>query len=241
MELSISSSSRSILREQALAAWRFKPSDTAKDQDADAAWIFEASQRDTELVIRALERELNSRPDEGILIGTLNNNIAGSSRSEVASSSTSSCDPGSPSRAAVEAKASESVEVLHSMAGQSETPGTRNRLAEALLTPCNNQRSVPVRNNFIRKSRSRSGKGAAITIMRENPTASRGIFEQMTGFHLENTSAATPSMLKAEPTRPETVPCRLNPLSKRPGYRKHNGPAKNSQNPSCGKGFLRPL
>jgi hypothetical protein len=67
---------RSVLREEALAAWRFQPSDTTKDLPARhgnrnedlpglPAWISQASRRDTEIITTALMRELNSRPDEG--------------------------------------------------------------------------------------------------------------------------------------------------------------------------------
>jgi hypothetical protein len=164
LKLSMPSRSRSVLREQALAAWSFQPSGTAKDHDAEIAWIFQASQRDMEIVIRALVRELNSRPEEEVIIGTSNEKITGSSTSEVASSSMSSCDPGSPFQAAVEAKASASVEVSDSMESQSETPGTRSPSAEALSRSCNNQRSIPVMNNFIGKRQLRRGNRAPPTL-----------------------------------------------------------------------------
>jgi hypothetical protein len=156
---------RSILREEALAAWRFQPSGMAKDLPARhgnrnedlpglPVWIFQASQRDMEIVTRALVRELNSKPDEGAFTGPFT--------SEVPSSSTSSCDPGSPSHTAVEAKASASVEVSDSMAAQFEGPGTRT---EALSRSFNNQRSIPALNNFIGKRRSRRGNRAPITLV----------------------------------------------------------------------------
>ena len=105
LELSMQySSTRNVLREEALAAWRFQPSDRVKDHDAQAAWIFQASTRDMEIVTRALVTELNSRPDGGVIFGTSNEKNAGPCTSETASSSISSCDPGSPSQHAVEAK-----------------------------------------------------------------------------------------------------------------------------------------
>ena len=153
-----SSSSRSVLREQALAAWRFQPFDTTKDQDAHAAWIFKASQRDMEIVTRALVTELNSRPAEEVIITTSNEKNAGPSTSEIPSSSISSCDPGSPSETAVEAKAKAcaSVEDSDSKAGLSEAPETRILHAEALSRSCKNQRSIPAMKNFSSKKRSRN-------------------------------------------------------------------------------------
>ena len=96
LELSMQySSTRNVLREEALAAWRFQPSDRVKDHDAQAAWIFQASKRDMEIVTRALVTELNSRPDhEGVIITSSNEKSARPSTSEVPSSSISSCDPG---------------------------------------------------------------------------------------------------------------------------------------------------
>lgn len=205
MKLSMPFRSRSILREEALAAWRFKPSDTAKDQDSDAARIFEASQRDMEMVIRALERELNSRPVESIIIGTSKEKIAGSSTGEVPSSSASSCDPGSPSESDVEAKASVKLRVSDPMVGQSESPGTRTRHAGALSRSCNNQRSIAVVNNSIGKRASRRRNKAPTTIMRADPSDFQAMVQQMTGLPLESSSKAAPSFFKPEAKRPEAA------------------------------------
>jgi hypothetical protein len=193
------------LREEALDAWHFQPSVTAKDKDTDAAWIFQASQRDMEIVTRALERELNSRPDEGVIIRNSNEKIAVTSMSEVVSSSMSSCDAGSPSQAAVEAKASAIVEVSDSMDGQFEAPGTRTPPAESLSRSCNNQRSIPAMNNFIGKRRSRRGNRAPLTIMKADPADFQAMVQQMTGFPLENSSKAPPSLLKPQPKRPSRI------------------------------------
>jgi len=203
LKLSMPSRSRSALKEQALAAWRFQPSDTAaKDQEADAPWIFQASQRDMEIVTRALERELNSRADEGVIVRT-SEKITGTFTSEVASSSMSSCDPGSPSQVAVEAKAS--LEVSDPKAGQYEAPGTRTPPAESLSRSCNNQRSIPAMNNFIGKRRSRRGNRAPLTIMKADPADFQAMVQQMTGFPLENSSKAPPSLLKPQPKRPSRI------------------------------------
>ena len=80
-----------------------------------------------EIVTRALVTELNSRPDhEGVIITSSNEKSARPSTSEVPPSSISSCDPGSPSQAAIEAKASTRVEVLDSTADlQFEATGWR--------------------------------------------------------------------------------------------------------------------
>lgn len=110
LTLLMPSRSRSVLREQALAPWRFQPSDTAKvlparhgnrnkDFPGLPAWIMKASQRDMEIVTRALMAELDSRADEGALTRTLNKKNVVPFTSEIVSSSTSSCDLGSPSRA----------------------------------------------------------------------------------------------------------------------------------------------
>lgn len=202
LKLSMPSRSSSVLREQALAAWRLQPSETAKDQDADAAWIFQASQRDMEIVTRALERELNSRPHEGVSTRT-SEKIAGTYTIEVMSSSISSCDPGSPSQAAVEAKAS--LEVSESKAGQYEAPGSRIPPAESLSRSCNNQRSISAMNNFVGKRRSRRGNRAPLTIMKADPSDFQAMVQQMTGFPLENRSRAGPSLLKPQPKRPGRI------------------------------------
>jgi hypothetical protein len=168
LKLSMPFRSRSVLREQALAAWRFQPSDTAKNQGVDAAWIFQASQQDMEIVTRALERELNSRPDEGVVIRSSNEKNVGPSTSEVAPSSMSSCDLVNPSQAAEEVKAS--LEVLDSTAKGNRTPP-----AEALSKSCNNQRSIPAMSNFIGKGRSRRGNRAPITIMTSDTAKNQDI------------------------------------------------------------------
>lgn len=202
LKLSKPSRSRSVLREQALAAWRLQPSETAKDQDADATWIFQASQRDMEVVTRALERELNSKQDEGVIVGT-SEKITGTATSDVASSSMSSCEPDSPAQAAVEAKAS--LEISDSKAGQYETPGTRITPAESLSRSCNNHRSIPAMNNFTGKRRSRRGNRAPLTIMKTDPADFQAMVQQMTGFPLENSSKAAPSLLKPQPQRPGRI------------------------------------
>jgi hypothetical protein len=210
-KLSMCPRNRSVLREEALAAWRFQPSVTAKDKDTDAAWIFQASQRDMEIVTRALERELNSRPDEGFIIRNSNEKIAVTSMSEVVSSSMSSCDAGSPSQAAVEAKASAIVEVSDSMDGQFEAPGTRTPPTEAVSSSCNNQRSIPAMNNFIGKRRSRRRNRAPVTIMRADPVDFQAMVQQMTGSPLENNRRATPSLLKPQPKRPGRIGTNIMP------------------------------
>eukprot|EP01018_Ginkgo_biloba_P009262 Gb_22131 [translate_table: standard] len=58
-------SPRSVLREQALAAWKFLPSCTVGEKDFDPAQFAQTSQRDMELLTRALERELNSGSNGG--------------------------------------------------------------------------------------------------------------------------------------------------------------------------------
>jgi len=194
-----------------LAAWRFQPSDTSRDKHADVAGMFQASHPDMEIVVGALERELNSRPEEGVIIGNSSEKIAGSSTSEVASSSMLSCDLGSPSQATVEAKAIASVEVSDSMAGQSEAPGTRTPPAEALSRSCNNQKSVPAMNNFIGKRRSRSGNRAPLTIMRADPAEFQAMVQQMTGLPLENSSRAAPSIFKPQPKRPGQIGSNIMP------------------------------
>jgi hypothetical protein len=216
LKLSMPSRSRSALKEQALAAWRFQPSDTSRDQHADVAGMFQPSHPDMEIVVGALERELNSRPEEGVIIGNSSEKnssekIAGSSTSEVASSSMFSCDLGSPSQATVEAKAIASVEVSDSMAGQSEAPGTRTLPAEALSRSCNNQKSVPAMNNFLGKRRSRSGNRAPLTIMRADPAEFQAMVQQMTGLPLENSSRAAPSIFKPQPKRPGRIGTNIMP------------------------------
>lgn len=208
LKLSMPSRSISVLREEALAAWRFQPADTAKDQDADAAWIFQASQRDMEVVTRALERELNSRPHEGV---RTSEKIAGTSASEVVSSSMSSCDPGSPSQAAFEAKAS--LEVSKSKAGQYETQGTQTPPAESFSRSCNNQRSIPAMNNFVGKRRSRRGNRAPLTVMKADPADFQAMVQQMTGFPVENRSKAGSSLLKPQPKRPGRIGTDIFPSS----------------------------
>lgn len=195
--------SRSVLREKALAAWRLQPSDRAKDLPARngnrnedlpglPAWIFEDSRRDMEIVTRALVTELNSRPNERVITRISNEKNAGPS------SSTSSCDPGSPSQTAVDAKASASLEVSDSMEAQSEAPGTRT---ETLSISCNNQRSIPGLNNFIGKRRSRRGNKAPIT--RADPADFQVMAQQMMGFPLENNSRAASSLSASSVLKPQ--------------------------------------
>jgi len=197
--LSVPWRSRSVLREKALAAWRFQPSDMAKIQNTDAAWIFKAAQRDMEIITRALERELNSRTnDDGVIIRTWDEKNAGPSTTEAVSSSVSSCDPGSPSLGAEEAK--ECLEVSDSMAR-----GNRTLPAEALSRSCNNQRSIPATNNFMGKRRWRRRKRAPITIMRADPADFQAMVQQMTGFPVENSSGTAPSRLKPQRKRPGRI------------------------------------
>lgn len=138
-----------------------------------------ASQRDMEIVTRALVAELDSRADEGTLTRTSNAKNAVPFTSEVVSSSTFSCDPGSPSHSTVEQKASASVEESDSVAAQFETPGIR---AEALSKSCNNRRSTPALNNFICKQRTRRGNRAPITIMTADPPDLQAMVQRLRGF-----------------------------------------------------------
>jgi len=199
LKLSVPWRSRSISREKALAAWRFQPSDTAKIQNTDAPWIFEAAQRDMEIIRRALERVLNSTPDDdALIIRTSKEENAGPSTSEVTSSSVSSCDPGSPSQGNEEAK--ESLEVSDSMARGNRTPP-----ADAFSNPRNNQRSIPATNNFIGKRRSQRGNKTPITIMRADPADVEAMVHQITGFPVESRSRTAPSRLKPQPKRPSGI------------------------------------
>lgn len=168
--------------------------------------------------MRALDLELNSRTEEGVITRTSNEKMAGSSTSEVASSSTSSCDPGSPSQAAMKAKASGSVEVSNSMTGQSETPRTRTRpLAEALARSCNDRRYIPMRNNFNGKRRWRRGNRAPLTIMRADAANFQAMVQQMTGFPLEKSSRPASSIFKPQPKRADAPSALFKPQPKRPG------------------------
>jgi len=195
LKLSVPWRSRSVLREQALASWCFQPFDTAKIQDTDAAWIFQAAQRDMEMITKTLERELNSTPDDhGLLITTPDEKNAGSSTTEAVSSSVSSCDPGSPSQGAEEAE--ESLEVSDSMARGNRTPP-----ADALSRSCNNHRSLGATNNFIGKRRSQRRNKTPSTIMRADPAAFQAMVQQMTGFPVESSSGTASSRLKPQPKR----------------------------------------
>jgi len=199
VKLPVPGRSRSVLRKQALASWRFQPSDTAKIQDTDAAWIFQAAQRDMKMIRRALERELNSTSDDhGVLITTPDAQNAGSSTTEAVTSSVSSCDPGSPSQGAEEAE--ESLEVSDSMAR-----GNRTLPVDALSRSCNNQRPLATTNNRIGKRRSRRGNKVPITIMRADPADFQAMVQQMTGFPVESSSGTASSRLKPQPKRPGRI------------------------------------
>jgi len=131
-------------------------------------------------------RVLNSRPNEGVITRTPNQKNAGPLTNEVPSSSTSRCDPGSPSHTAVEAKASASVEVSDSTSAQFEAPWTPT---EALLRSSNNQRSISALNNYISKRRSRRGNRAPITISRADFQV---MVQQMTGPSSKKTAWSSP-------------------------------------------------
>jgi len=210
-KLSMCPRNKSILREEALDAWHFQPFVTAKDKDTDAAWIVQASQRDMEIVTRALQRELNSRPDEGVIIRTSNEKIAVTSMIEVVSSSMSSCDPGSPSQAAVEAKASAFVEVSDLMDGQFQALGTRMSPTEVVSRSCNNQRSIPAMNNFIGKRWPRRKNRALVTIMRADHVDFQAMVQQMTGSPLKKNKRVPPSLLKPQPKQPGRIGTNIMP------------------------------
>lgn len=212
LKLSMPCRTLSVLREQAVAPWRFQPSDSAKflpsrhgnhnkDLPGPPPCILLSWQRDMEIVTRALVRELKCRPDGGVISRTSNEKNMGPLTSEIASSSTSSCDPGSPFPKPVEAKSSASVEVSDLMDAQFEVPGTRT---EALSRSCNTQRSIPGLNNFIGKRRSRRGNRAPITIMRADPANFEAMVQQMTGFPSGNNSRAAPSFSEPEPEWPRS-------------------------------------
>lgn len=150
------------------------------------------------MVTRALERELNSRTGEEATIRTSNKKNAGPSPSEVTSSSMPFSNPGSPSQAGEEAKAS--LEVSDSMASKNRTPS-----AEPLSTSCSNQRSISAMNDFIGKRRSRRGNRSPITIMKADSADFQAIVQQMTGFAPESSSRAAPSLLKPLPQRPGPI------------------------------------
>merc|ERR1711915_646242 len=147
-----------------------------------------------EMITKALERELNSTPnDHGLIITTPDEKNAGSSTTEALSSSVSSCDPG-----AEEAK--ESPEVSDSMAR-----GNRTLPVDALSRPCNNQRPLATTNNRIGKRRSRRGNKVPITIMRADPADFQAMVQQMTGFPVESSSGTASSRLKPQPKRPGRI------------------------------------
>lgn len=193
LKLSMPSRNRSGLKEQALAAWHFQPSNKANHQHTDTAWIFEAAQRDMETRTRALVTELNSTPDDdGLIIRTSDEKNAGPSTSEVTSSSVSSCDPGSPSQAA--------QEVSSSM-----IPGNQTPPAKALSIACNNQRSILAMNNFICKRLWQRRKRAPITILRADPTDVQATIQQMTGLPHESSNRTAPCRLRTQPKPPPQI------------------------------------
>lgn len=66
--------SRDVLKEKALAAWKFQPCLTEKEKEANGDWIVHASQRDMEFVVRALQKELYSVPLEDNIFTTIDRN-----------------------------------------------------------------------------------------------------------------------------------------------------------------------